>query len=50
MRKHSSLLTDCPSEFYFGRALADNGKKEGYLTHGVDALTEASDEGRRRLR
>ena len=25
-------------------------KKEGYLTHGVDALTEASDEGRRRLR
>lgn len=25
-------------------------KKEGYLTHSVDALTKVSDEGRRRLR
>ena len=50
MSKHSSLLTDCPSELYASRALADKRKKEGYITHGVDALTKVSDEGRRRLR
>ncbi len=31
-------------------SIGEGVKKEGYLTHGVDALTEASDEGRRRLR
>ena len=38
------------SVFSFGWNICGQWKKEGYLTHGVDALTEASDEGRRRLR
>ena len=47
--KHSSLLTDPASKLHVCK-LGAGEKKEGYLTHGVDALTEASDEGRRRLR
>ena len=49
--KCSSLLTDCPRVLSSSdERVCGQEKKEGYLTHGVDALTEASDEGRRRLR